>query len=98
MKRRWIIVLVIAVGALAGVLGAVAVHKPDKERVLDACHAAIRKVPGATGRFFNEQVASPSKASYTVTGLIGTTGRGQQWSCTARIANGSVKLTGAEIR
>lgn len=98
MKRRWIIVAVIALGALAGVLGAVAAHRPDKDRVLDACHAAIRKVPGATGTFFNEQVASPAKGSYTVTGLIGTTGRGQQWSCTAKITNGSVKLTGAEIR
>ena len=98
MKRLWILVMVVAIGALAGVLGAVAAHKPDKVRVVDACHAAILKVPGATGRFFNEQVAVPSKGSYVVTGLLGTTGQGQQWSCSATIAHGQVKLTGAEFR
>lgn len=98
MKRLGVLLAIVVIGAVAGALAAVVAHRSDKQRVLDACHAAIQKQPAAKGRFFDEQVAIPAQGSYVVTGLIGTAGAGAQWSCDATVSNGKVRLTGAEIR
>jgi hypothetical protein len=70
----------------------------EQDRVLRACHDAIRKAPGGTAARYDEQVATPRKHSYVVTGAVGPSLRtAKQWTCQATVADGVVRISSAEI-
>ncbi len=92
--RVLVLVLVPAVGGAAFVLA----RPSERARVLRACHTAVLKAPGATGGFFNEQVARPGPGRYVVTGLVGNPGAAAQWTCEVAAHDGKVTLERAELR
>jgi hypothetical protein len=96
-QRLAIVVLVLAV--LGGAGAFLLTRTSDRDRVLDACHAAISRAPGGDAARYDEQVATPGRHRFVVTGAVGASpGTARQWTCEARVRDGVVTISSAEIR
>ena len=93
------VIVIVLVGLLGGGLAFALGRSSDRQKVLDACHAAISQAPGGDQRRYDEQVATPRQDVYVVTGAVGASpGTAQQWTCEASVLNGTVNIKSAEIR
>jgi hypothetical protein len=98
-SRRVVIVLIVVIGLLGGGAAFLLGRASDRDKVLDACHAAISKAPGGDAARYDEQVATPGVGTFVVTGAVGASpGTAKQWTCQASVKNGTVTIESAEIR
>lgn len=98
-RQRVVILVVVLLGLLCGATGLVLTRPSDRQKVLDACHAAISRAPGGDGPRYDEQVATPGQDAYVVTGAVGASpDTGRQWTCQASVQHGVVTIQSAEIR
>ncbi len=99
MRRQRVVIFVVLLGLLGGGAVLLLTRPSDRQQVLDACHAAISKAPGGDQARYDEQVATPGRDAYVVTGAVGTSpGTARQWTCRATVRNGAVTIESAEIR
>jgi hypothetical protein len=92
-------IVIVLIGLLGGGAALLLGRASDREKVLDACHAAISKAPGGDAARYDEQVATPGAGTFVVTGEVGASpGTAKQWTCQASVKDGAVTIQSAEIR